>query len=64
LLKDGREGVAKWLEMFGSTFFEGIGQIEKEQILNEITDIVEPDYYKDGDCYIDYVRLRFAAVKE
>ena len=64
LLKDGREGVAKWLEMFGSTFFEGIGQIEKEQILTEITDAVEPHYNQNGDWYIDYVRLRFVAVKE
>jgi trans-aconitate methyltransferase len=63
LLKDGREGVAKWLDMFGSTFFEGIEQAEKEQILTEITDIVEPHYNKDGDWYIDYVRLRFVAVK-
>jgi len=64
LLKDGRDGVAKWLEMFGSTFFEGIEQAEREQILAEITDIVEPYYNKNGDWYIDYVRLRFVAVKE
>lgn len=64
LLKDGREGVAKWLEMFGSAYFEGIDQAEKEQILTEITDIVEPYYNQNGDWYIDYVRLRFVAVKE
>jgi len=64
LLKDGREGVAKWLDMFGSTFFEGIAQTEKEQILAEITEIVEPYYNQNGDWYIDYVRLRFVAVKE
>jgi trans-aconitate methyltransferase len=64
LLKDGRTGVAKWLNMFGPTYFEGIEQTEKEQILTEITDIVEPNYNKDGDWYIDYVRLRFVAVKE
>ncbi|HZY40293.1 MAG TPA: methyltransferase domain-containing protein [Mucilaginibacter sp.] len=64
LLKDGREGVAKWLDMFGSSFFEGIDQTEKEQILTEITDMVEPYYNQNGDWYIDYVRLRFVAVKE
>jgi len=64
LLQDGRLGVAKWLTMFGGTFFEGIDEIEKEQILTEITDIVEPNYNKGGDWYIDYVRLRFVAVKE
>jgi len=64
LLKDGRDGVAKWLQMFGSAYFEGIDETEKEQILTEITDIVEPNYDKDGDWYIDYVRLRFVAIKE
>jgi trans-aconitate methyltransferase len=64
LLQDGRLGVAKWLTMFGDTFFDGIDETEKEQIVAEITDIVEPNYNKDGDWYIDYVRLRFVAVKE
>lgn len=64
LLEDGRQGVAKWLNMFGPVYFEGMEQEEKEQILTEITDIVEPYYNKDGDWYIDYVRLRFVAVKE
>lgn len=64
LLQDGRTGVAKWLNMFGPTYFEGIEQTEKEHILAEITDILEPNYNKDGNWYIDYVRLRFVAVKE
>ena len=64
LLQDGRQGVAKWLNMFGPIYFEGIAQAEKEQILNEITDILEPDYNKDGEWYADYKRLRFIAVKE
>ena len=63
LLQDGRQGVAKWLNMFGPIYFEGIAPAEKEQILNEITDILEPDYNKDGEWYADYKRLRFIAVK-
>jgi len=50
--------------MFASAYFEGIEQAEKQQILKEVTDILEPDYNLDGDWYIDYVRLRFVAVKE
>jgi trans-aconitate methyltransferase len=64
LLQDGRAGVAKWLNMFGDAFFEGIDETEKEQILAEISDLVEPHYNKNGDWYADYVRLRFVAVKE
>jgi len=64
LLQDGREGVSKWLQMFGSTFFKNIQETELKQILTEITDILEPDYNKNGDWYADYVRLRFVAVRE
>ena len=64
LLQDGRQGVAKWLKMFGSSFFEGLPQDKQEQILNEITDLLEPDYNKDANWYADYKRLRFIAVKE
>jgi hypothetical protein len=49
--------------MFGPIYFEGIAPAEKEQILNEITDILESDYNKDGEWYADYKRLRFIAVK-
>jgi trans-aconitate methyltransferase len=63
LLQDGRAGVAKWLNMFGDTFFEGIEETEKQQIVAEITDLLEPYYNKDGNWYVDYVRLRFVAIK-
>ena len=64
LLKDGRIGVTKWLNMFGPTYFEGIDEAEKIQILSEITGLLEKDYEADGNWYADYVRLRFVAVKE
>jgi trans-aconitate methyltransferase len=64
LLQDGRVGVSKWLSMFGDTFFEGIPANELEQILNEITDILEPVYNDNGQWYADYKRLRFIAIKE
>ena len=64
LLQDGRQGVTKWLSMFGATFFHGIPADELKPILEEITDILEPVYHKNGEWYADYVRLRFVAVKE
>jgi trans-aconitate methyltransferase len=63
-LQDGREGVGKWLTMFGSSFFAGIPEDKLKQILNEITDILEPAYNDNGQWYSDYKRLRFIAVKE
>lgn len=63
-LQDGREGVTRWLNMFGPSFFEGIPTNELPQILDEITDLLPPGYEKDGTWYADYKRLRFVAVKE
>lgn len=63
-LQDGDQGVAKWVTMFGAQFLEGIAEDEKEQILKEITDKLEPYYNEGGQWYADYKRLRFVAVKE
>jgi trans-aconitate methyltransferase len=64
LLQDGRAGVSKWLQMFGSTFFKDIAEVTLQQMLEEITDILEPDYNKNGEWYADYKRLRFIAVRK
>lgn len=64
LLQDGRQGVAKWLNMFGPSFFTEVPADELPDILNEIIDLLEPHYNDKGQWYADYVRLRFIAVKE
>lgn len=62
-LQDGRQGVTKWLSMFGPSFFENVPADKLPAILNEITDLLQPHYEKDGQWYADYVRLRFIAIK-
>ncbi|MFB9843312.1 class I SAM-dependent methyltransferase [Mucilaginibacter ginsenosidivorans] len=64
LLQDGREGMAKWFSMFGSSIFKMVPADELLQILNEITDLLQPTNEVDGQWYADYKRLRFIAVKE
>lgn len=64
LLQDGEQGVAKWITMFGGYFLQGIPEDEKQEILKEITALLEPHYNKDGKWYSDYKRLRFIAIKE
>jgi trans-aconitate methyltransferase len=64
LLQDGRQGVAKWLNMFGPSFFNEIPADKLTTILNEITDLLETDYEDNGRWYADYKRLRFIAIKE
>jgi trans-aconitate methyltransferase len=63
-LQDGDQGVAKWVTMFGAQYLDGIAEDEKEQILKEITQKLEPFYNEHGQWYADYKRLRFVAVKE
>ncbi len=64
LLQDGREGVGKWLKMFVPGLFQQMEDEQSKQIINEITDLLEPFYNEDGNWYADYKRLRFIAVKE
>lgn len=64
LLQDGRDGMAKWFNMFGSSIFKMVPAAELAQILNEITDLLQPTNEVDGQWYADYKRLRFIAVKE
>jgi trans-aconitate methyltransferase len=64
LLQDGRDGMATWFKMFGSSFFESVPTAEITKILNEITDLLQPACEVDGQWYADYKRLRFIAVKE
>lgn len=63
LLQDGRQGVPKWLKMFGASFFKGIPEQQLETILDEIAGRLEPYYANADGWYADYVRLRFIAVK-
>ena len=64
LLQEGAASIPKWIAMFGNQYFIGIPATEKEAMLAEITDLLEPFYNKDGQWYADYKRLRFIAVKE
>jgi trans-aconitate methyltransferase len=64
LLQDGRKGIANWFNVFGSALFQQIPAAESSQIMNEITDLLQPTNEVDGEWYADYKRLRFVAVKE
>jgi trans-aconitate methyltransferase len=63
-LQDGNKGVAKWIAMFGNEYMKGVPEGEKQQLLKEITDLLEPQYNENGQWYADYKRLRFIAIKE
>ncbi|WP_419801758.1 class I SAM-dependent methyltransferase [Mucilaginibacter sp.] len=64
LLQDQAEGVKKWIMMFAPDFFTGIKEAQQPEILQELTQQLEPYYQRDGEWYADYKRLRFIAIKE
>lgn len=64
LLQDGREGMIKWFNMFGASIFKKVPAVKLPQLLDEITELLQPTNEVEGQWYADYKRLRFIAVKE
>ncbi len=62
-LDDGVD-IIDWLEMFGKGIFSGIEPEIRKNLLSEIKDDLSTKNIKDGKWFIDYKRLRIAAVKE
>jgi trans-aconitate methyltransferase len=63
-LQDGDQGVSKWIMMFAPLYLVGVPDGEKQQMLKEVTELLEPLYNENGQWYADYKRLRFIAIKE
>jgi trans-aconitate methyltransferase len=62
-LKDPETGIKDWFEMFGDFFFNDLSTFEKEEVLEDIQEILRPTHYRDGKWFADYKRLRIKAVK-
>ncbi len=62
-LDDGID-IIDWLEMFGKEIFSGIEPGMRLNLLAKIKDNLSGKNIKDGKWFIDYKRLRIAAVKE
>ena len=60
----GEEGLKNWILMFIIQSFEGIEASLRDEIIAEAEKNLRDVLYKDGDWYIDYVRIRIKAVKE
>ncbi|MEZ4770916.1 MAG: methyltransferase domain-containing protein [Caldilineales bacterium] len=53
-----------WLETFGGAFLSSADAAAREQIIDELREILRPSLQTpDGTWVADYVRLRFAATK-
>lgn len=56
--------VINWLEMFAKRIFEGINTDKKSKLIELIKEDLSSTNIKDGKWFVDYKRLRVAAVKE
>ena len=60
----GDQGIKDWLSMFAEYFFKGISATEKETILTEVQEQLEPTHFQNGQWLADYKRIRILAVKK
>ena len=57
-------GIAGWLSTFTRGFLEQVREAEREGFLARLAASLEPALRRDdGEWFVDYVRLRFAATK-
>ena len=62
-LKEG-EDITGWLEMFCKPFFHDVELQVKQSIIENIQNNLKETNYKNGNWFIDYVRLRFLVTRE
>jgi trans-aconitate 2-methyltransferase len=57
-------GVTSWLEMYAADIVQGLPDSARTTFFQQVEDRLRPTQHHDGTWYIDYVRLRFVAIKE
>ena len=62
-LSDERNGIMDWVEMFGGSYFRGIPNDIKRNLLEDIQNDVREKCFKDGKWYADYKRIRIVGKK-
>ena len=56
--------IAQWLSVFATNYLSCLHPKEREVFLDEVTALCKPKLLRpDGRWFVDYVRLRFSAVK-
>ena len=57
--------LSAWLETFAQSFLRAVSTEERPRLIDEVSTALRPRLYEAGRGWVaDYVRLRFAAVKE
>lgn len=61
--QNGEEGLKNWILTFLKAPFKDIPDGVRNEIIAEAERTLRPVLYKDGEWYIDYVRIRIKAIK-
>ena len=56
-------GLEDWIRMFDKKPFEGMDPVMMQEIIDETVDELRSKLFVDGKWIVDYVRIRFRAVK-
>lgn len=61
---EGPNGLKNWIKMFAMSFFRGIDEKEREEIINKVEQQLKSKLFQDNQWIADYRRIRVIAVKE
>lgn len=56
-----RRGIAEWLAIFAGSYFAQLSELERAALFDEVARLAEPQLFRDGMWWLDYVRLRVVA---
>ena len=59
----GEQGLSNWLWMFAGSLLELVPPGRREEVLTAVAEATRGDLYREGRWVMDYVRLRFLAVR-
>ncbi|MFC5558485.1 class I SAM-dependent methyltransferase [Ureibacillus thermophilus] len=61
---EGEDGLKNWIAMFASSFFEGINEQLKHEIIANVETALKPSLFENGVWVADYKRIRVVGIKE
>lgn len=62
-VQEGENGLENWIRMFVKEPFRGIPDARKQEIIRQAVERLRTVLYQDGHWIVDYVRIRFRAVR-
>lgn len=63
LLDNGDRGIENWLKMFAFPYFEGLTNLQKVQIIQDVEANLKNQLFHNGNWIADYQRIRIVAIK-